>query len=34
MTLLKGLALYRAILRQHRQTLPPHLKQLGDQYVR
>lgn len=30
----EALALYRRILRLHRQKLPFHLKQLGDSYVR
>ncbi|KAM3568771.1 hypothetical protein VYU27_009114 [Nannochloropsis oceanica] len=32
--LLRGIQLYRAILRQHRQGLPPHLRKLGDEYVK
>uniref|UniRef100_I2CQB2 Succinate dehydrogenase assembly factor 3 n=1 Tax=Nannochloropsis gaditana (strain CCMP526) TaxID=1093141 RepID=I2CQB2_NANGC len=32
--LLRGLPLYRAILRQHRICLAPHLRKLGDEYVK
>ena len=31
---LRGVVLYRSILKSHRRSLPPQLKKLGDDYVR